>query len=298
MNLSQLYYFRKLAQLEHYTNAAKELYISQPSLSAAIASMEEELQIKLFQKQGRNVKLTKDGKDFYFHVCRALDALQDGMDSVQQKQGGLNGSISLAASSSLLLTTIPSILNAYKEQTESQVDFEIHPVTSDVQIAQGITDGSFTCGFSINPASQESICAVPILSQPITLIVNAQNPLASKKHIDCSMLQGYDILTYPEKSEIGMPIWSLLSQHDITPKATCNDDLLMNGYLSQNADLIAVATQSTLWDACQHLVQVPISNVPDDLLCVSLLYNEKMHISKTMEIFFSFLKNLQLKQPK
>ena len=63
MNLAQLHYFRKLAQLEHYTQAAQELFISQPSLSASISSMEEELHIKLFQKKGRNVKLTKDGRE-------------------------------------------------------------------------------------------------------------------------------------------------------------------------------------------------------------------------------------------
>ena len=43
MNLSQLYYFRKLAQLQHYTKAAKELYITQPSLSDSISSLEQEL---------------------------------------------------------------------------------------------------------------------------------------------------------------------------------------------------------------------------------------------------------------
>lgn len=43
MNLSQLYYFKKLAELQHYTRAAKELYIAQPTLSDAISSLEKEL---------------------------------------------------------------------------------------------------------------------------------------------------------------------------------------------------------------------------------------------------------------
>ena len=68
MNLSQLYYFRKLAQLQHYTKAAKELYITQPSLSDSISSLEQELGLSLFQKEGRNVKLTKYGKEFYEYV--------------------------------------------------------------------------------------------------------------------------------------------------------------------------------------------------------------------------------------
>ena len=43
MNLNQLYYFQKVAQLQHYHQAAKELNISQPSLSRSIANLEEEL---------------------------------------------------------------------------------------------------------------------------------------------------------------------------------------------------------------------------------------------------------------
>lgn len=53
MNLSQLYYFRKLAEVQHYTKAAQELYITQPSLSASILSLERDLGIDLFQREGR-----------------------------------------------------------------------------------------------------------------------------------------------------------------------------------------------------------------------------------------------------
>lgn len=51
MNLAHLYYFCKLAELQHYTKAAKELYITQPSLSGAISSLEAELGIALFEKK-------------------------------------------------------------------------------------------------------------------------------------------------------------------------------------------------------------------------------------------------------
>ena len=45
MNLSQLYYFRKLAEVKHYTHAAEELFISQPTLSNSISQLEKELGI-------------------------------------------------------------------------------------------------------------------------------------------------------------------------------------------------------------------------------------------------------------
>lgn len=57
--------FSKVAQLQHYHQAAKELNISQPSLSRSIANLEEELGVSLFQKNGRNIELTKYGSIFW-----------------------------------------------------------------------------------------------------------------------------------------------------------------------------------------------------------------------------------------
>ena len=51
MNLRQLYYFKKIAELEHYTRAAKELFVSQSSLSHAIQELESELNVKFFEKK-------------------------------------------------------------------------------------------------------------------------------------------------------------------------------------------------------------------------------------------------------
>ena len=77
MNLQQLYYFRKLAEVQHYTEAAKALYITQPSLSDSIASLESELSVALFQKKGRNVQLTKYGEEFSQYVNQSLEILHD-----------------------------------------------------------------------------------------------------------------------------------------------------------------------------------------------------------------------------
>lgn len=58
MNLSQLNYFKKLAEVLHYTRAAQELFITQPTLSGAISSLEKELGAPLFERNGRSVLLT------------------------------------------------------------------------------------------------------------------------------------------------------------------------------------------------------------------------------------------------
>ena len=87
MNLSQLYYFRKLAEVKHYTHAAEELFISQPTLSNSISQLEKELGIPLFKREGRTIKLTRYGAEFYEYATEALNALEKGIALAKEHAG-------------------------------------------------------------------------------------------------------------------------------------------------------------------------------------------------------------------
>lgn len=83
MNLYHLRYFVTLAHMEHYTRAADLLAITQPSLSHAISSLESELGVKLFKKNGRNVTLTKYGKSFLTDAEDILQKLDSSVGNLQ-----------------------------------------------------------------------------------------------------------------------------------------------------------------------------------------------------------------------
>ena len=83
MNYNYLRYFSVLAQMEHYTIAAARLGISQPSLSSAIHHLEEELGVKLFEKSGRNIKLTEQGRYFQNKVETAMEELDTATRTLQ-----------------------------------------------------------------------------------------------------------------------------------------------------------------------------------------------------------------------
>ena len=65
MTLNQILYFQKVARLENYHQAAEELYISQPSLSRSMASLEDELGVTLFEKKAEEWNLQKPGSFFW-----------------------------------------------------------------------------------------------------------------------------------------------------------------------------------------------------------------------------------------
>lgn len=87
MNYNYLRYFSVLAQEEHYTLAAARLGISQPSLSSAINHLENELGgIRLFEKVGRNIRLTEEGRFYQEKVDAALRELNSASMTLRNSQ--------------------------------------------------------------------------------------------------------------------------------------------------------------------------------------------------------------------
>lgn len=87
MNYNYLRYFSVLAQLEHYTLAAARLGISQPSLSSAIHHLETELGgVQLFEKVGRNIRLTEEGRFFQEKVNAALEELNQASVALRESK--------------------------------------------------------------------------------------------------------------------------------------------------------------------------------------------------------------------
>lgn len=75
MELTQLRYFIKVAELEHITQAAEELHIAQPALTQTIHRLENELEVPLFTNKGRNIVLTEYGRYFYESLTPLLNKI-------------------------------------------------------------------------------------------------------------------------------------------------------------------------------------------------------------------------------
>lgn len=126
MNYNYLRYFSVLAELEHYTLAAARLEISQPSLSSAIRNLEDELGVKLFEKVGRNIRLTEQGRYFQKKVDSAMAELQAATEALRTsdedapiviRMGFVSGSL-IGAVAQLMANTIKKDHRIHFHMTE------------------------------------------------------------------------------------------------------------------------------------------------------------------------------------
>lgn len=83
MNLIGLKYFVSVASLGSVTEAAKRAFVSESAISKTIKQLEEEIGVKLFDRQGRTIKLNQQGKVFYTYVSDSLNLLNRGINAVR-----------------------------------------------------------------------------------------------------------------------------------------------------------------------------------------------------------------------
>lgn len=125
MNYNYLRYFSVLAEVEHYTTAAARLGISQPSLSSAIHNLENELGgVELFEKVGRNVRLTQEGKYYKRQVDEALAQLNTASVTIRQSREKAPVVVRLGVVSGSLKGTVGQLVTRYWKEN-SRVRFQI-----------------------------------------------------------------------------------------------------------------------------------------------------------------------------
>lgn len=118
MNYNVLRYFSVLADVEHYTLAAARLGISQPSLSSAIHNLESSLGgIKLFEKVGRNIRLTDEGRFYKEKVDAALEELHIASMALRDSKIGAPVVIRMGVVSGVLGGTVAAKIMSYLRRT-------------------------------------------------------------------------------------------------------------------------------------------------------------------------------------
>ena len=219
MNLYHLRYFVTLAHLEHYTRAAERLSISQPSLSHAISSLEKELGVKLFDKEGRNVVLTKCGHAFLEDVEQALNYLDSSISRMQMTGRG-EGTLHIALLRTLSTHLVPQLVRGYLDANpDTDVDFRFHNSTGlTPDILEGLKNRKYDIAFCSKPENEPSIEFIPVDRQELVLIVPNDHPLFGKDHIDLAETLSYPQVGFSRRSGLRPIIDNLFRQYGKEPE--------------------------------------------------------------------------------
>lgn len=194
MNYNHLIYFQKLAKYEHYHKAAEELHITQPSLSNAIHSLEKDLGVRLFEKKGRGVRLTKQGSRFLEYVNNAIHELQVGTELLHYEQISSDGILNLGIIMSVAYDRFPRWINEFREQTGRNVFFSCINDTSDallLEMKAGTLD-LIIC----NRVNDPKIEFTTLFDEQLILLVPRDHRLAKQRTVSVRDLAGENFIAH------------------------------------------------------------------------------------------------------
>jgi DNA-binding transcriptional LysR family regulator len=299
MNLSQLYYFRKLAELQHYTKAAKELFITQPTLSGSISSLEQELGVSLFQKAGRNVELTKYGAEFLKYVNASLEQLDKGIAIMKGYSGeGDGGIIDLGCIITLQTDYLPRLLNGYSSVNEHKTEFNINQKPSQ-DLLSGVVAGNHDVAFcAFDAGFDASLQQIPVVEQQLVVAMSPSSSLAAKPYLTLDDLREESLITYRDEVPLGQSVKNLLDGFGIDQvRYAYEDESILAGFAANGSD-IALMLDTFFPHSVEDIVVKPLYNneLEKRRYChtIYLVYSEKNYRPYCVEHFIEYVRGHQL----
>ena len=115
MEIRQLRYFLDIAQTEHLTQSAQNLFVTQSTLSHGLRQLEQELNVTLFDRLGRGLKLSQAGAEFRVYATRALKEIEAGRMALADLSGLQSGKLTVGAFPTFLNTVVPATVAAVSQ---------------------------------------------------------------------------------------------------------------------------------------------------------------------------------------
>lgn len=212
MNLKQLRYFQALAKNQHYTYTSEYFAISQPSLSHAISELEKEVGIKLFQKKGRNVELTKEGEQYLSYVNHALQSLNEGEQFVKELTSMSKGHIGLAFVYSLSINYIPKIIQAFTSHPQyKDISFSFYEDLSR-NIIQEMKNKKYDIAICSYLDDEPDIQFERLAKQELVFIISNEHPLSKRKKLDLKDVVDEPMILFTKRSGMKNVLDSLIEE--------------------------------------------------------------------------------------
>lgn len=214
MNFLQLKYFKTVAELEHITNAAEQLFISQPALSKSIHLLEQEIGYPLFDHEGVGIKLNENGKILYKYTTSIFSSLGSAMTEIKDRN---NHNQQVVLSMTAATYFLPDIIVDVKEK---------HPdITLSIK-QETIQQTEHTCDLylrsSTTPLNDTNV--ITLLSETCLIGMSKNNPLSSQERIAPEMLRNEVFLTMQDQLPLYRITYDLCQDAGFKPNTNLQFD--------------------------------------------------------------------------
>lgn len=211
MDLHYLKIFNVMATEMSYSRAANVLFISQPAVSMQIKKFEDDLGIKLFEKIGRNLYLTENGKLLYEYTKKIFSLIDEAEIRLYTQTRSMTGNVDVGASNTPGTYIMPQILGEFKEmypmvKTNLYIynTYEIEQMILENKVDFAINGGDIRYGSQISVKK--------LVDDEVVHIASPSNKLAKLEYVSREDLKDVMYITHEKTSQLYKLVQTILDQ--------------------------------------------------------------------------------------
>ncbi|GHI01545.1 selenium metabolism-associated LysR family transcriptional regulator [Neobacillus kokaensis] len=281
MDLHQLYVFTKVVEHKSFSKAAEDVFLSQSTVSSHIQALEKMLDVKLFDRVGRETIVTPYGERLYQWALKLLLLKDQALLDLKQGMNDFRGVIHIAASSVPGQFLLPKMIKKFREQYPNAI-FHINQSSSKIAL-ENIMNGSADIGIVGNKYESDKLQYIPLLKEKLVLITSTQMDLLGPVKLD-EILQYPFIMRNPDSGTNAMLEGYLkknnISKDELNIIAFTDSGQSLMQFVMQNIGISIISEMAAQEYAQHHLLKIHEINGFDDERFFYLVYN----INKTQSI--------------
>ena len=219
MEMRQIESFLSIAETLHFGRSSKQLHLSQPALSLQIKALEDELGVKLFDRNRQRTLLTEAGAAFRTDASAAMEMLVLAKRHAALAAAGKIGIVRVGFISTAVHEIIPLLMRRYRKENPG-VEFSLRNILTSEQMIM-LRNGTLDVGFLRIPVTEAPDLEVtPVYSEPWVVAVPAAHPLADAQNVGLRELAGEQFIMYERKFAPGFydQIAGMLNKAGVVPE--------------------------------------------------------------------------------
>ncbi|WP_404436694.1 LysR family transcriptional regulator [Stutzerimonas chloritidismutans] len=190
MDLASLNAFIAIAEMGSFSLAADRLHLTQPAVSKRLATLETQLNVRLFDRLGREIGLTEAGRALLPRAYQILNVLDDTRRALTNLNGNVSGRLSLATSHHIGLHRLPPLLRTFTRRYPD-VNLDIRFLDSEIAYEDVLHGRAELAVITLAPQTAAPVRAVNVWDDPLDFVVAPEHPLAQKSEISLADIAGY-----------------------------------------------------------------------------------------------------------
>jgi DNA-binding transcriptional LysR family regulator len=292
MDLGQIEAFVQVAQHRSFSKAADALFLTQPSVTARIQSLERDLGEALFERNGRGVRLTEMGASFLPYARRAIKALQDGRDALEGMRNLEAGSLKLGSALTVSTYVLPGILKRYCDIYPG-VEVSVHTGRSE-QVLQMVLSDEVHCALE-RTVNHSEITTIPLYEDDLVLAVAPSHPFASQQRVTLEQVGRESLILFDRGSSYNALIQGVFRQNAIVPRTLMELDTIeaSKKMVEEGLGIAMLPKVSTDREfQLGILCPVTITDVTMPRRQISLIYRKNRKHTRAVQAFFALLRDL------